>query len=82
MAPAQRGPEVGEVRHAAASHRQASREDTRLGAEGRDPTEDRVREEEEAVQEGEAVPPSEAPEEDPLGDRRWCSQGCGWTYQP
>ena len=48
-APPQRGPVVVEDRHDAASHRQASHEDTRLGAEGRDPTEDRDREEEEAV---------------------------------
>ena len=66
---------MGEDRHAAASHRQASREDTRLGAEGRDPTEDRDWEEEEAVREGEAVPPSEAPAEDPLGERRGRSRG-------
>ena len=77
MAPPQRGPVVVEDRHDAASHRQASREDTRLGAEGRAPTEDQDREEEEAVRQGEAVPPSEAPAEDPLGDRRWRSQGCG-----
>ena len=57
LAPAQQGPEVGEDRHAAAFHRQASRDDTRLGAEGRDHTENRDREEEEAVREGEAVPP-------------------------
>ena len=69
MAPPQRGPVVVEDRHDTASHRQASREDTRLGAEGRDPTEDRDQEEEEAVRKGEAVPPSEAPAEDPLGER-------------
>ena len=74
-APLQRGPEVGEDRHAAASHRQASREDTRLGAEGRDPTEDRDREEEEAVREEEAVLPPEEPAEEPLGERRGRSRG-------
>ena len=64
-----------EDRQDAASHCQASREDTRLGAEGRAPTEDQDREEEEAVREGEAVPPSEAPAEDPLGERRGRSRG-------
>ena len=69
MAPPQREPEVREDRHAAASHRQDSREDTRLGAKGQEPTEERDREEEEAVREEEAVLPSEAPAEDPLGER-------------
>ena len=66
---------MGEDRHDAASHRQASRKDTRLGAEGQDPTEDRDREEEEAVREEEAVLPSEAPAEDPLGECRERSWG-------
>ena len=64
-----------EDRHDAASHRQASRKDTRLGSEGQDPTEDRDREEEEADQEEEAELPPEAPAEDPLGERRRRSRG-------
>ena len=68
---------MGEVRHAAASLHQASPEGTRLGAEGRAPTVDQDREKEEAVRQGEAIPPSEAPAEDPLGDHRWRSQGWG-----
>ena len=59
-----------EDRHDAASHRQASHEDTRLGEEGRYPMEDRDQEEEEAVREEEAELPPEAPAEDPLGERR------------
>ena len=70
LAPPQRVTVVVEDRHDAASHRQASREDTRLGEEGRDPTEDRDREEEEAVWEEEAELPPKAPAEDPLGERR------------
>ena len=46
--------------HDAASHRQTSHEDTRLGAEARDPTESRDLAEEEADQEEEADLPSEA----------------------
>ena len=53
--------------HDAASHRQASRKDTRLGAEAPDPTEDRDREEEETDREEEAELPPEAPAEDTLG---------------
>ena len=70
MAPPRRGPAVVEDRRDAASHRLASREDTRLGAEAQDPTEDRDREEEEADQEEEAELPPEAPAEDPRGERR------------
>ena len=75
LAPPQRGPVVVEDRHDTASHCQASHEDTRLGAEVRDLTEDRDREEEEAVREEEAELPPEAPAEDPLGERRERSWG-------
>ena len=75
LRPAMRGPVVVEDRHNTASHRQASREDTRLGAEGRDPTEDWDREEEEAVWEEEAEVPPEALAEEPLGVRRGCIRG-------
>ena len=75
MAQLQRGTEVGEDRHAVASHRQASCKDTRLGEAGRDPPEEWDREEEEAVREEEAVLPSEALAEDPLGERRGRSRG-------
>ena len=54
LAPPQRGLAVVEDRHDAASHRQASREDTHLEAEARDPTKDRDREEEEADRKEEA----------------------------
>ena len=66
---------VVEDRHDAASHRQASHDDTRLGAEAQDPTEDRDREEEETVREEEAELPPDAPAEDPLGERRGRSPG-------
>ena len=66
---------MGEDRHNAASHLQASYKDTRLGAEGREPTEDQKWEKEEAFQEEEAVLPPEAPSEDPLGERRGRSWG-------
>ena len=71
------GPVVVEDRHNTASHRQDSREDTRLGAEGQEPTEDRDRDrkEEEAVREEEAEVPPEALAEEPLGVRPGCSQG-------
>ena len=75
MAPPQRGPVVVEDRNNTASHRQASREDTRLGAEGREPTEDRDRKEEEVVQEEEAEVPPEALAEEPLGVRQGRSRG-------
>ena len=71
----QQGPGVVEDRHDAASHSQALREDTRLGAEGREPTEDQDREEEEAVREEEAEVPPEALAEEPLGVRRGHSRG-------
>ena len=67
---------MGEARHAAASLHQASPEGTCLGAEGRAPTRDQDREEE-AVRQGVAIPPSEAPAEEPLGDHRWRGQGWG-----
>ena len=64
-----------EDRQDAASHCQASREDTRLGTEARDPTEDQDREEEEAVREEEAELPPESPAEDLLGERGGRSRG-------
>ena len=61
---------MGEDRHNVASHRQTSHENTRLGAEARDPTEGRDQEEEEVDWEEEADLPPEASTEDPLGERR------------
>ena len=70
MAPPRRRPAVVEDLHDAASHRQASRKDTCLGAEARDPTEGRAQEEEEADRKEEADLLPEASAEDPLGERR------------
>ena len=70
MAAPRRWLAVVEDCHDAASHRQTSHEDTRLGAEARDPTEGQDREEEEEDWEEEADLPPEASAEDPLGERR------------